>query len=214
MNAYDRKAQDAKNRSFIMEEARTLMEHADLLSLSTLHDLDGFGRIRLERFYRGFQDTYEDYKRRYLTARDSRVCGERIDTGVLKNHLYQIGFDYDALAAELSYKWYTLRPGPASTAQLREKRAIVLREVLSVMEHSNLVSLITLHDFEGYGRTRMERYFRIFQTDYNEYLYLYTAADGRTIGKEHAASQVLKQNLLAIGFDYDALVYELVHGYR
>jgi hypothetical protein len=39
---------------------------------------------------------YEEYKRRYLAADDSTVCGDRLDTQILKKQLLDIGCDYDA----------------------------------------------------------------------------------------------------------------------
>lgn len=212
MNAYNRKAQDRKNRAFIMDEARALMGHSDLVALNTLHDVFRFGRFRLDRFYRGFQDTYDDYKRRYLAADDSTICGERIDTEVLTRHLLQIGFDYDALV-DRSYL-DAAKSCVGKTNQLRSNRAIVLEAASTVMEHADLVALVTLHDLEGFGRIRLERYFLTFQKEYNAHKQLYLAADARTIGEKRADTEVLRQNLLRIGFDYDALVDELVSQYR
>lgn len=207
MKAYDRKARNKKAKAFILNEARALLEHSDLESLRTLHEVSGFGRTKLERFYRGFQDTYDDYKRRYLASNESTICGDRTDTDIMKRHLLQFGFDYDKYEAELVF------PKPvedAYTSKLMGDRAIVLREALPVMEHANLVSLITLHDLEGFAAVRLERYFVPFQKRYYEFLSRYMALDPRTLNG--ALTKDLKAHLLGIGFDYDALVNELVRG--
>ena len=81
-----------------MKEYELLAEHFDLVLLLTLHDeAPHFGKMRLERFYRAFAKKYDEYKRRYLAADDSTLCGDRLDTWVMKQHLLDIGFDYEAV---------------------------------------------------------------------------------------------------------------------
>lgn len=44
---------------------------------------------------------YDEFKRRYMTADDSTVCGDRTDTYALKKRLLEIGFDYDKECEEI-----------------------------------------------------------------------------------------------------------------
>lgn len=208
MKAYGRKAQARKSREFVVKEAQNIMEYSDLTALNVLHGM-GLGRFRLERFYRGFNDTYADYKRRYLASDESSICGDRTDTFVLKRHLSWIGFDYDALDISGTLVF----PSPereknAGKAQIMRDRAIVMREALPVLEHFNLVALSTLHKLEKYGQIRLARYFLQYQKDFREWQTLYLAADSRTITGE--MSGALKDSLLGIGFDYDALVNQML----
>lgn len=209
MKAYDRKAQDKKNRAFVLKEARFLLELSDLVSLNTMHDTEGFGRTRMEQFYRGFQDTYDGYKSRYLAWDDSVICGDRTDTEMLKRHLRQIGYEYTAPV----YK-----PCPPIIRQsadrerllLIEKYDIVMRETIPVMEHAELVTLITMHDLFGRGRERLERYFTRYRTTYDAFRALYLTADESI----RVVSDNQKKRLLGIGLDYDALVEDILDGYR
>ena len=210
MKAYDKKAQDRKNRAFILKEARNLLEYSDLAWLCTLHHSEHFGRLRLERHYLGFQDTYDEYKRRYLAADDSTILINRTDTGVLKMHLRQFGVDYDALVDESYLDGVVGVYG--RDAELQQKRAIVMREALPVMEHANLTHLITLHDNEGHGKERMERVFLRFQRDYNRFKRNYLSVGACTVSD--ALSKKLKADLRGIGLDYDALVERILDGYK
>lgn len=80
-----------------MAEMAACAEHFDLVVLMTLHDeAPYFGAKRLKRFFRAFTRKYYEYKRRYLAADDSTVCGGRLDTEMMKQQLKDIGFDYDA----------------------------------------------------------------------------------------------------------------------
>lgn len=97
MNAYSKKRQKRIARAEAMEEMTACAEHFDLIVLMTLHDeAPHFGAKRLKRFFRAFIRKYDEYKRRYLAADDSTVCGDREDTKQLKKQLKDIGFDYDA----------------------------------------------------------------------------------------------------------------------
>lgn len=213
MRAYDRKAQDKKSRAFIMKEAQNLLEASDLFSLTTVHDLFGFGKIRLERCYRGFQETYDVYKGKYLTKDDSVVCGDRTDTYALKMHLSWLGFDYDELDTSKVLVLPSLRSAKnEKQAKLMRDRAIVLKEALPVMEHANLIFLKTIHDGEKFGKRRMELYFKEFQSRYSNYKMMYLLAHEDTISG--AIIEKLKNNLLKIGYDYDAVVYDLLDEYR
>lgn len=213
MKAYNKKTRMEKARAFVRNECRALVELADLVFLSNLHKGAHFGCNRLERFYRGFHHTYEYYKLRYLTSDDSIFCGERIDTDVLKMHIRDIGFDYDALA-DYGFQDNTRGGVYSDTAPLTYNRAVVMREAIPVMEHFNLVSLVTLHDIEGYGTDRLTRIFLPFQGEYNDYKRLYLAADPSTIQPEITKpceiTQNLKNQLLDIGFDYYAIVGEIM----
>lgn len=208
MKAYGRKAQDRKNRDFILDEARRLMEYADLAWLTTMRRSEHFGRVRLERHYLGFQDTYDYYKKRYLTEGESTILGGRIDTWVLKRHLLQIGVDYDKLANDSYLAGVKGQYGKYEDLQTR--RAIVMREVVPVIEHASLVNMITAHEISHHGKTRIERVFLKFQADYNEYRRRYLSVDEETLTEEPA--KILKTELLGIGFDYDALVQKILKG--
>lgn len=97
MKAYGKRAQMREARKQALEEMSACAEHFDLIVLMTLRDeAPYFGAKRLKRFFRAFVKKYDEYKARYLAADDSTVCGDRLDTHVLKQHLLDIGFDYDA----------------------------------------------------------------------------------------------------------------------
>lgn len=210
MKAYDRKARDKKARAFILNEARFLMECSDLAALSAMHETEGFGGIRLERFYRGFQTTYDGYKRRYLAADDSTIlCGDRTDTEMLKRHLRQFGYKYTAPSFE-PCPLSVMQRADRETAQRIEQYAIVMREAVYVMEHAELVTLITLHDLFGRGRERLVRYFARYRSENDGYMRRYLAAD-ETV---RAVPEQLKERLCGIGFDYDALVAEILNEYK
>lgn len=96
MKAYGKRQQKRIARAEAMNEMAAVAEHFDLVLLMTLHDEVGFGATRLRRFFRRFVKKYDEYKRRYLAQDESTECGDRTDTYILKEHLKQIGFDYDA----------------------------------------------------------------------------------------------------------------------
>lgn len=96
MDVFSKKMQKQKARMEAVWEMSACAEHFDLIVLMTLHDEEHYGAKKLKRFFRGFVKKYDEYKRRYLTADDTTVCGDRTDTYVLKKQLREIGFDYDA----------------------------------------------------------------------------------------------------------------------
>lgn len=109
MKAYGKRAKMREARAAALDEITACVEHFDLLVLMTLHDEEPhFGAKRLRKFFRDFSYKYDEYKRRYLAADDSTVCGKRLDTEILKQQLKDIGFDYDAecdaLRAEMEGK--------------------------------------------------------------------------------------------------------------
>ena len=83
-------------RKAALDEISACVEHFDLIVLMTLHDEEHYGAKKLKRFFRAFTAKYDEYKARYLASDDTTVCGDRTDTYALKQHLKQIGFDYDA----------------------------------------------------------------------------------------------------------------------
>lgn len=100
MKAYGKRAQMRSARAAALDEFAALAEHFDLLWLITLHDSKAhYGAKRLRETFRDHIRKYDEYKRRYLAADDSTVCGDRLDTQMLKQHLKDIGFDYDAECA-------------------------------------------------------------------------------------------------------------------
>lgn len=97
MTAYSKKTQMRKARQDAMDELKALTEHMELLWLMTLHDSkEKYRAKRLRRLFRDYVHKYDEYKRRYLAADESTVCGNREDTKQLKKQLKDIGFDYDA----------------------------------------------------------------------------------------------------------------------
>ena len=106
MKAYGKRQQKRIARAEAMEEMAAVAEHFDLVLLMTLHDEVGFGATRLRRFFRRFVKKYDEYKRRYLASDESTECGDRTDTYILKAHLKEIGFDYDAECEEIRKELY------------------------------------------------------------------------------------------------------------
>lgn len=98
MTAFGKKAQMRKARRESVNQLETMMDHFDMLWLMTLHDnpKTRLGAERLRFVFRDYIKKYDEYKRRYLAADESTVCGDRTDTYALKKHLKEIGFDYDA----------------------------------------------------------------------------------------------------------------------
>lgn len=97
MQAYNKKIQIRKAREESVNQLETMMDHFDMLWLVTLHDnpKTKLGAQRLRFIFRDYIRKYDEYKRRYLAADESTVCGNRTDTYALKKHLKEIGFDYD-----------------------------------------------------------------------------------------------------------------------
>lgn len=97
MQAYNKKIQIRKAREQSLDSMLALTEHFDLLWLWTLHisKRSKYGAKRLRETYREFVFMYDEFKRRYMTADDSTVYGDRTDTYALKKRLKEIGFDFD-----------------------------------------------------------------------------------------------------------------------
>ena len=106
MTAYSKKVQMRKARQNAMSELEALTEHMELLWLMTLHDTKGYGAKRLRQTFRDYVYKYDEYKRRYLAADESTVCGDREDTRQLKKHFKELGFDYDAECEKLRVELY------------------------------------------------------------------------------------------------------------
>lgn len=105
MQAYNKKIQIRKAREESVNQLETMMDHFDMLWLVTLHDnpKTKLGAQRLRFIFRDYIRKYDEYKRRYLAADESTVCGNRTDTYALKKHLKEIDFDYD-LECDLARK--------------------------------------------------------------------------------------------------------------
>ena len=108
MQAYNKKIQIRKARTESVNQLETMMDHFDMLWLMTLHDNSKtkLGAERLRFVFRDYIRKYDEYKRRYLAADESTVCGDRTDTYALKKHLKEIGFDYDAECAAIREELY------------------------------------------------------------------------------------------------------------
>lgn len=107
MQAYNKKVQMRKARKDAMDELEALTEHMELLWLMTMHDSKArYGAKRLKQLFRDYVYKYDEYKRRYLAANESTVCGNREDTKQLKKQLKEIGFDYDAECEEIRKELY------------------------------------------------------------------------------------------------------------
>lgn len=94
--------------------------------------------------------------------------------------------------------------------QMREARKVALDEFAALAEHFDLIWLMTLHDSkERYGAKRLRRHFRDYIRKYDEYKRRYLAADDKTVCGGRLDTEVLKQQLKDIGFDYDAECEEI-----
>lgn len=84
---------------------RERVQYLDMLALMVLHDEFGFGAERLKRYYRAIYEKgseylkYRDPKGPDWGKKDKLGYG-RTEFYKLKKDLYDIGFDYDAMAEE------------------------------------------------------------------------------------------------------------------
>jgi hypothetical protein len=107
MQAYGKRAKMREARKTALDEFAALAEHFDLLWLWTLHtSKERYGAKRLRERFRDYIKMYDEFKRRYMTADDSTMCGDRTDTYALKKRLKEIGFDYDAECEEIRKELY------------------------------------------------------------------------------------------------------------
>ena len=95
MKAFNKKMKQERLRNSVQRVMLLYAEHFDLVMLYTLHNKKGYGAKRLRDFYKDFLETYDTYKGRYFDETDIEEFGSRTDTYALKEHLKQIGFDYD-----------------------------------------------------------------------------------------------------------------------
>lgn len=106
MNAYKnykKRERDAETYKIVMDNCDAYIEHMDLIILDILHTDFGFGAERLKRVYREIDRRFNEY-RRYMADGDNTKFNdgvERDDTWKLKRDLREIGFDYDAIVAEI-----------------------------------------------------------------------------------------------------------------
>lgn len=82
------------------------VQYYDMLALMVLHREFGFGAERLKRYYRAIYALSEEYRRRFedpaapAWGKKDRHGHGRLELWKLKRELAEIGFDYDAMAAE------------------------------------------------------------------------------------------------------------------
>ena len=106
MNAYKnykKRELDKTMYQIAMDNCDAYIEHMDLIILDVLHTEFGFGAERLKRVYREIERRFNEY-RRYMADGDNTKFNdgiERDDTWALKRNLREIGFDYDAVVAEI-----------------------------------------------------------------------------------------------------------------
>lgn len=106
MNAYKnykKRELDKAMYQVAMDNCDAYIEHMDLIILDVLHSEFGFGAERLKRVYREIDRRFNEY-RRYMADGDNTKFNdgvERDDTWALKRNLRAIGFDYDAVVAEI-----------------------------------------------------------------------------------------------------------------
>ncbi len=109
-----------------------------------------------------------------------------------------------------------------SSYQKRKQREaneqFVLETMEKYIEHADLVVLMVLHDKFGFGKDRLERFFIEIAPMYEHYKRYMADNDKTRFGDvdrrtnkfvERDDTWKLKQDLKAVGFDYDAVVARL-----
>ena len=81
--------------------------YLDMLALLVLHEVFGFGEKRLKVYYRAI-DEMDAYYRRYTDPKSDPDWGKKDRLGygktvlwAMKRDLYELGFDYDEMVAEI-----------------------------------------------------------------------------------------------------------------
>lgn len=88
-------------------------------------------------------------------------------------------------------------------AKKRLVRQKVAEECDVFIEHCDLIYLMVLHKQSGFGAVRLRRHFHEFVRMYGEYKRRYTQADDLETLGIRCDTLALKEQLAAIGFDYD-----------
>ena len=94
----------------------------------------------------------------------------------------------------------------------KQQRKIVEDACDAYIQHMDLILMMILHKELGLGAKRLERIYRAIEKEFAHYK-RYMADNDRTRfndGIERDDSWKLKQDLKAIGFDYDRIVKEIV----
>ena len=81
-------------------------------------------------------------------------------------------------------------------------------ELLHYVTHYDLCMLITLHRDFGFGAARLEKYYRQYVERFTEYQARYYDEDDLATFGSRSDEYQMNEELLAIGFDYEALVAE------
>lgn len=93
-------------------------------------------------------------------------------------------------------------------ARRRQIKDAVRQEMLKYAEHFDLCMLTTLH-LRGYGAKRLKEFYEEFCEIYEEFQRRYYDRDDMKVFGSRSDTYMLKEKLLAIGFDYDAEVKRL-----
>ena len=93
----EQKALDIEIKRACREAIDKMERQVDILMLWQLHVQEGWGKKRLERFYKQFSEVYDELRRYYMTD-DSKGDG----FWIMEKQLKEIDVDVDRLLAEFS----------------------------------------------------------------------------------------------------------------
>ena len=97
-------------------------------------------------------------------------------------------------------------------AKRRQIKNAVREELFKQIEHYDLCMLMTLHKDFGFGAERLRRFYACYSETYNAFKDRYFDDKDVRIFGERGDTYEMREALLKIGFDYDALVKELTEG--
>ena len=94
LNAKEKKALDIEMKKAAAKTLDNMEKDIDVMILWQLHIQEGWGKKRLERFYRDFSNAYDQLKRYY------EVGDNEPGTYICDKQLKEIGVDVEELAKE------------------------------------------------------------------------------------------------------------------
>lgn len=103
-NAKDRKALHEEIRRQCIEQTAQYEAELDVVVLYALHNIFGFGKERLERFYREMFKLRNEMKERYGTSED-----DTMGDFAMYIKLKEIGVDVQALYDEMNEKKFKVK---------------------------------------------------------------------------------------------------------